>query len=126
MENGLKLNSKLSAEKIHLRGKLLFFYYSLSIFDKSYVDLLSLKLTLTLENMIIRTLLLSTKKIIVRSLSFCSVIWKKMKSEQRDQINMAVLFWYLDKTLFTRYPKHTAMYNWSPCTILCNYNRIVF
>ena len=56
---------------------------------------------------------------------------------QPDQINMAVLFWYLvkrdaivryyaaqysnvqwtvDKSSFTRYKKHTAMYNLSPCT----------
>ena len=52
---------------------------------------------------------------------------------QPDQINMAVLFWYLakcdlstvqckllvtrklEKSLFTRYQKHTAKYNWSPC-----------
>ena len=42
---------------------------------------------------------------------------------QSDQINMTVCFWYrvvkllytrtLDNSLFTRYQKHTAMFNWS-------------
>ena len=46
---------------------------------------------------------------------------------QPEQMNMAVFFWYLvqstllytrklDKSRFTRYQKHTAMYNWS-CTL---------
>ena len=47
-----------------------------------------------------------------------------------DELNMAVSFWYLGKsdlsslhvytvqfcTLFPRYKKNTAMFNWSPCT----------
>ena len=51
---------------------------------------------------------------------------------QGDQLNMAIFFCYvvksdlsmvystvytrtLDKSLITRYKKHTDMYNWSPC-----------
>ena len=35
---------------------------------------------------------------------------------QGDQLNMAVFFWYLEKSsLFKRYQKNTAMFNQSPC-----------
>ena len=40
---------------------------------------------------------------------------------QPDQMNMALLFWYIvksdapDKSRFTWYQKHTTMNNWSPC-----------
>ena len=50
-----------------------------------------------------------------------------------DQLNMAVFFWYpeksdlsnvqrvkkrtLEKSLFTRYQKKTPMFNWLPCTL---------
>ena len=51
---------------------------------------------------------------------------------QGDQLNMDVFFWYLgenglstvhvyvqwrilNKSLFTRYQKNTAMFSWSPC-----------
>ena len=56
---------------------------------------------------------------------------------QGDQLNMAAFFWYLvksylsmqctllftfslDKSLFTRYQKKTAMFNWSTCNNECN------
>ena len=56
-----------------------------------------------------------------------------IKNIQGDQLKMAVFFWYLEKgdlpsvhmyvqwrtldeSLYTRYQKNTAMFNWSPCT----------
>ena len=47
---------------------------------------------------------------------------------QDDQLYMAVCFWHhtLDKSVFTRYQKYTAMFIWSDCTALRNHNRIVF
>ena len=62
-----------------------------------------------------------------------ALYWKKLSWRfngkslliQPDQINMAVLFWYLVKsdagvrtvhwTRFTRNQEHTTMYNWSHC-----------
>ena len=54
---------------------------------------------------------------------------QKYVQVQGDQLNMVVFFWHLvkgdlssiryrtlDKSLFTRYPKNTVIFNWSPCT----------
>ena len=66
--------------------------------------------------------------------SFSLWWWMKQWHVQPDQINMAELFWCLVKSglsnvhataftnkhwtnNFTRYQKHMAMYNWSPCIV---------
>ena len=57
-------------------------------------------------------------------------VGRAMAGIQGDQVNMTVIFWYLvksdlsskhmctlDKSFFANYQKHTAISNWSPCTV---------
>jgi len=66
------------------------------------------------------------ERIIYKSLPVISCSTLVFPISQGDKLYMAVCFWYIkvtclvaytEESRFTRYQKHTAMFNRSPCTL---------